>query len=134
MSENKKKYAFWLEPSLVEEMESMLGEANATSKGDFVRQAIKLYMAYLRQNKSLGFLSPLLAQTIKSEIESVEKNICGMLFKVAVKQAINSHIVAAEYDIDADSLDQLRDSCARMVAENNGLITFEDAYDWQRGE
>ena len=115
-------------------MESMLGEANATSKGDFVRQAIKLYMAYLRQNKSLGFLSPLLAQTIKSEIESVEKNICGMLFKVAVEQTINSHIVAAEYDIDADSLDQLRDSCARMVAENNGLITFEDAYDWQRGE
>ena len=38
MSENKKKYAFWLEPSLMEEMESMLGEANATSKGDFVRQ------------------------------------------------------------------------------------------------
>lgn len=79
-------------------------------------------------------MSPLLAQTIKSEIESVEKNICGMLFKVAVEQAINSNIVAAEYDIDADSLDQLRDSCARMVAENNGLITFEDAYDWQRGE
>ena len=55
MSENKKKYVFWLESSLVEEMESMLGEANATSKGDFVRQAIKLYMAYLRQNKSLAF-------------------------------------------------------------------------------
>lgn len=75
MSENKKKYAFWLEPSLMEEMESMLGEANATSKGDFVRQAIKLYMAYLRQNKSLDFLSPLLAQTIRGEIESVERKI-----------------------------------------------------------
>ena len=95
MSENKKKYAFWLEPSLMEEMESMLGEANATSKGDFVRQAIKLYMAYLRQNKSLDFLSPLLAQTIRGEIESLEQNICGMLFKVAVEQAINSNIVAA---------------------------------------
>ena len=51
MSENKKKYAFWLEPSLMEEMESMLGEANATSKGDFVRQAIKLYMAYLAEQE-----------------------------------------------------------------------------------
>ena len=35
MSENKKKYAYWLEPSLVEEMESMLHDANATSNGDF---------------------------------------------------------------------------------------------------
>ena len=36
MSENKKKYAYWMKPSLVEEMSEMLDEANATSKSDFV--------------------------------------------------------------------------------------------------
>jgi len=84
MSENKKKYAFWLEPSLVEEMEGMLTEANATSKGDFVRQAIKFYMAYLRQEKSIEFISPILAQTIKNEIESVEQNFSKMLFNAGM--------------------------------------------------
>ena len=94
MSENKKKYAFWLEPSLVVEMESMLTEANATSKGDFVRQAIKFYLAYLRQNKSIDFLSSILAQTIKNEIESVEHNLSEMLFKLAVEQAKCNHMIA----------------------------------------
>ena len=31
MSENKKKYAYWMKPSMVEEMTEMLDTANATS-------------------------------------------------------------------------------------------------------
>ena len=40
MSENKKKYAYWMKPSMVEEMTEMLDTANATSKSDFVCQAV----------------------------------------------------------------------------------------------
>lgn len=68
MEDKKKKYAYWMRPSMVEEMESMLSEANAMSKSEFVCQAVEFYMAYLRQNKSLEFFSPLLAQTIKTEV------------------------------------------------------------------
>lgn len=87
MSENKKKYAYWMKPSIVEEMTEMLDTANATSKSDFVCQAVNFYIGYLHQQKCIDYLSPILAQTIKSEIESVEKNISEMLFKVAVEQA-----------------------------------------------
>ena len=134
MSENKQKYAYWLEPSLVGEMESMLTEANATSKGDFVRQAIKFYMAYLRQEKSIDFLSPLLARTIKSEVESVEQNISKMLFKLAVEQGKIANMIASEYDIPDANMEQLHKSCASRVAETNGIISFQDAYDYQHGE
>ena len=41
MEDKKQKYAYWLRPSLVMEMESMLDDANARSKSDFVTQAIK---------------------------------------------------------------------------------------------
>ena len=34
--ENKKKYVYYMQPSMADEMESMLGEANATSKSDFI--------------------------------------------------------------------------------------------------
>ena len=127
MNENKKKYAYWLEPSLVEEMENMLTEANATSKSDFVRLAIKFYMAYLRQNKSLDFISPLLAQAIKSEIESVEQNISKMLFKVAVEQGIVANLVAWKNELSDDVMEELHNSSAKRVAETNGIITFEEA-------
>lgn len=45
MVENKKKYAYWMYPSTVAEMEKMLDAANAVSKSDFVCQAVKFYIA-----------------------------------------------------------------------------------------
>ena len=47
MDDKKQKYAYWLRTSQVSEMESMLDEANAKSKSDFVTQAIKFYIGYL---------------------------------------------------------------------------------------
>ena len=44
MVENKKKYAYWMYPSTVAEMEKMLDAANAVSKSDFVCQAVKFYI------------------------------------------------------------------------------------------
>ena len=133
MSENKKKYAYWMKPSLVEEMSEMLDEANATSKSDFVCRAIKFYIGYLHQQKCIDYLSPILAQSIKSEIESVEKNISEMLFKLAVEQAKLSNVVAATNQIDDHSLSALNNLCSEEVARNNGIITFEEAYRFQRG-
>lgn len=133
MSENKKKYAYWMKPSMVEEITEMFDTANATSKSDFACQAVQFYIGYLHQQKCIDYLSPILAQTIKSEIESVEKNISEMLFKVAVEQAKLSNVVAATNQIDNHSLSALNKLCAEEVARNNGIITFEDAYKFQRG-
>ena len=132
--ENKKKYAYWMYPSMVSEIEEMLTEAGAKSKGDFVCKAVSFYIGYLRAQKNMNYLSPVLSGSIKCEIRSVEKNICEMLFKLAVEQAMNSNVIAAEFNINPNMMDKLRESCSRMVSENNGIITFEDAYDWQKGE
>lgn len=83
--------------------------------------------------KCIDYLSPILAQTIKSEIESVEKNVSEMLFKLAVEQAKLCNVVAATNQIDKVSLSSLNNLCAEEVARNNGIITFEDAYKFQRG-
>lgn len=133
MSENKKKYAYWMKPSMVEEITEMLDTANATSKSDFVCQAVIFYIGYLHQQKCIDYLSPILAQTIKSEIESVEKNVSGMLFKLAVEQAKLSNVIAATNQFDTDTMSRLNTFCAEEVARNNGIITFEEAYDFQRG-
>lgn len=134
MDNKKQKYAYWLRPLLVEEMESMLDEANATSKSDFVTQAINFYIGYLRQKKCVDFISPLLSQSIKSEIGSVEKNISKMLFKLSVEQSIVNNLIASQNEIDGDTMERLRNSCAEEVARLGGVVTFEDAYEWQHGE
>ena len=134
MSENMEKTAIRFESKLKNEIQNMMSEANATSMADFVRQATEFYIAYLRQKKSIDFLAPLLAQTIKNEIESVEKNISSMLFKLSVEQAIVNNIVACYNGIKAETVRELREMCSNEVAENNGIITFEEALHFQNSE
>ena len=101
---------------------------------DFVRQATEFYIVYLRQKKSIDFFAPLLAQTIKNEIESVEKNISSMIYKLAVEQAIGSNVIAYLNEIGLDTISALREMCSKDMAENNGIITFEEAMRFQNSE
>ena len=52
MKDKKQKFAYWMRPSLVAEMTEMLESANATSKSDFVCQAVEFYIGYLWQQKT----------------------------------------------------------------------------------
>ena len=132
MKDKKQKYAYWMRPSLVDEMTEMLESANATSKSDFVCQAVEFYIGYLRQQKNIDYLSPILAGVIRDEIESVEKNVCEMLFRLAVEQAKLCHAVAANSHYSEETMQLLHDECAHEVSNCNGIIIFEEAYRYQK--
>ncbi len=134
MNDKMEKTAIRFEPELKAEIQNMMGEANATSMADFVRQATEFYIAYLRQKKSIDFLAPLLAQTIKNEIESVERNVSQMIYKLAVEQAISNNILACYNGVSDETVRELREMCSKDVAENNGIITFEEAMKFQNSE
>ena len=133
MSEKMQKYAYWMTPSMVAEITKMMPEANATSKTDFVRKAVAFYIGYLRQQKNINYLAPMLAGAIKSEVRSLGKDVCEMLFKLAVEMGINSNITAAVNDIEDESLENIRRNVAQEIARVNGILTFEDANEWQNG-
>ena len=129
MIENTKKYAFHLYPSMIEEMEKSLDLANATSKSDFVRQAVNFYIRYLHLRKSMNLVAPLLEQTVHDEAESVERNLSEMLFKVAVELGIVSKAMCSAFRFDEEALAQLRKEIAKEVASTNGVISFEQFND-----
>ena len=133
MDEKKKKCAHWMQPSMVAGIEEMLSVANATSKSDFVCKAVEFYIGYLRQQKNINYLAPMLAGAIKNEVRSLGKDVCEMLFKLAVEMGIISNITVAVNDISDESLDTLRLNVAQEVARTNGILTFEDADKWQNG-
>jgi hypothetical protein len=134
LEENKKKYAYWMRPSMVAEIEASLGLANVKSKGEFVCQAVAFYLGYLNQSKSVNYLSPLLVSAMKSEVRSSTKFICETLFKLAVEQGIVSNLLAAGYGYTEDDVERLRDFCAEEVAQTNGIITAEAAARFQNGD
>ena len=128
MKETKKKTAIYLYPSQVEEIKSLMNQANAKSQSEFVSDAIRFYIGYLQQGKNVDYLAPIIAQAIKEEIRSTEKNISQILFKVAVESAMLSQIQAFQIQLTPTQMEDLRRMCSQMVAKNNGIITFEDAY------
>ena len=131
MRETKSKYSFYLYPSQMEEIKNFMGQANAKSQSEFVSDAIRFYIGYLQQGKNVDYLAPIIAQTIKEEIRSTEKNISQILFKLAVESAMLSELQATQIRVTGEQMEQLRRMCSRIVAENNGIITFEKAYDHQ---
>ena len=133
MKEAKTKYAIYLYPSLVEEMETMMKDANADSKSEFVSNALRFYIGYLKQGKNVDYLAPIIAQAIKEEIRSTEKNISQILFKLAVESAMLAELQATQIRVNDEQMEQLRRICSRIVAENNGIITLEKAVKHQQG-
>ena len=131
MKETKSKYAIYLYPSLMEEIKSLMDQANAKSQSEFVSDAIRFYIGYLQQGKNVDYLAPIIAQTIQEEIRSTEKNISQILFKLAVESAMIAELQAIQIQATDAQMEQLRRMCSRIVAENNGIITFEKAYDHQ---
>ena len=131
MKETKNKYAIYLYPSLVEEIDSLMKDANATSRSEFISDAVRFYIGYLKQGRNVDYLAPIIAQTIKEEIRHTEKNISQILFKVAVESAMLSQIQAFQIQLTPTQMEDLRQMCSQIVAKNNGIITFEKAYEHQ---
>ena len=133
MKETKSKYAIYLYPSQMEEIKNLMDQANAKSQSEFVSDAIRFYIGYLQQGKNVDYLAPIIAQAIKEEIRSTERNVSQILFKLAVESAMLSELQATQIRVPQDQMEQLRRMCSRIVAENNGIITFEKAIKHQQG-
>ena len=133
MKETKKKTAIYLYPSQMEEIKSPMDSANAKSQSEFVSDAIRFYIGYLQQGKNVDYLAPIIAQTIQEEIRNTEKNISQILFKLAVESAMLAELQATQIRVNDEQMEQLRRMCSRIVAENNGIITFEKAIKHQQG-
>lgn len=117
----------------MEQIKSLMDQANAKSQSEFVSDAIRFYIGYLQQGKNVDYLAPIIAQTIQEEIRSTEKNISQILFKLAVEAAMLAELQASQIRVPNDQMEQLRQMCSRIVAENNGIITLEKAVKHQQG-
>ena len=126
---NKERHVYYQEPEQAKRMKTAMQLADCTSESDFVRTAIDFYIGYLLQNESLDYLSPVINRSIKNVIGGVEKNISDILFKLAVETGMTTRIIGGEYNLSDEFLEDLRGYISILVAENNGILTLENARD-----
>lgn len=126
---NKERHVYYQEPEQAKRMKTAMQLADCTSESDFVRTAIDFYIGYLFQNEILDYLSPVINRSIKNVIGGVEKNISDILFKLAVETGMTTRIIGGEYNLSDEFLEDLRGYISILVAENNGILTLENARD-----
>ena len=130
--ENKQKFALWIYPQTMREIEQHYRGDNCQSKSEFIEKAVRFYLGYLNEEQGVNYLSPLITETVKAEIKGTEQRLARLLFKVAVEQGKLAHLIAATNDVDDETLRQLQAMCANEVRRINGIITAENAVCYQQ--
>lgn len=130
--ENKTKFALWAYPQTLKDVETHYKGDNCRSQSEFIEKAIRFYIGYLDEEKSVNYLSPMITETVKAQIKGTEQRLARLLFKVAVELGKLSHMTAAVNDVDDETLKSLHAMCVNEVRKINGIIDYEDAVDYQK--
>lgn len=129
---NKVKFALWVYPQTMKDVEVHFKSDNCKSQSEFIEKAIRFYIGYLDEEKSVNYISPMITETVKAQIKGTEQRLARLLFKVAVELGKLSHMRAAANDVDDETLRQLHIMCVNEVRKINGIIDYEDAVEYQR--
>ncbi len=107
----KQKMAVYFQPETIKKIEQEYSEDNCASKTEFIEKAVKFYIGYLRQQGEVNYLSPMITETVKSQIKGTEQRLARLIFKVAVELGKLSHMTAAMSDVDDETLKSLHAMC-----------------------
>ena len=130
--ENKVKFALWAYPQTLKDVEVHYKGDNCRSQSEFIEKAIKFYIGYLDEEKGIDYISPMITETVKSTMQGTEQRLSRLLFKVAVELGKLSHMTAAVNDVDDETLKRLHIMCVNEVRKINGIISYENAAEYQK--
>ena len=130
----KRKFALWIRPSLLEEVDSLYKSDNCASRSEFMEKALQFYFGYLTCNHAQDYLAQVIPSTVKGIVDESSNRISRLLFKMAVEQAVTENILAAVCNVDQQDLSRLRGQCIEEIRKTNGLLSFDKALSWQRDD
>ena len=130
--QSKVKFPLWAYPETLKDVEIHYKNDNCKSQSEFIEKAIKFYIGYLDEEKSVNYISPMITETLKAQIKGTEQRLARLLFKVAVELGKLSHMTAAMNDVDDETLKSLHAMCVNEVRKINGIIDYEDAVEYQK--
>lgn len=123
----------YISQTILKQCDENISKTNASSRSEFISDAIEMYVAWLNSKETSRMLTPALESVVGARITDTENRLSRLLFKLSVEMAMVMNVLAASNEIDKESLDRLRGECIKEVKRLNGKFSFEDAVDWQKG-
>ena len=91
----KRKFALWIRPSLLEEVDSLYKSDNCASRSEFMEKALQFYIGYLTCNHAQDYLAQVIPSTVKGIMDETSNRMGRLLFKMAVEQAVTDTTAGA---------------------------------------
>ena len=132
--EQKRKFAWWVNPSTVDLIGEMYRDDNCQSRSEYIEKAVLFYSGYLAHGKNKAYLPQVLVSTFKGMLDSYEDRQAALLFKLAVELSMLLHVTAATTEITEEYLSRLRGRCVQEVKTLRGAVSLDDAVRFQREE
>ena len=133
VSKEKVKIIAHLYPDTVKMVDNLFRQAECRSRSQFIEQALRYYAGYLMANDDTSYLPIAMLSTMKSIVAESESKISKAFFKLAVELGMIQNAFAYSHqDITEESLVQLRRAVEHEVKCINGMLTLEDAVEWQK--
>lgn len=128
---NKVRFQLWIDPQLMEELENVYQKDSSRSKSEFIGNAIRAYIGYVLAKDTTSMLPNYMLSNIKANFNESDTRHARMMFKLAVELAMVQNLLAAQMDLDEETIAKLRRECIVEVKRLNGGFRFEDAVRWQ---
>ncbi len=132
MVRDKQKFALWLTPETKQKIEGHYRGDNCKSQSEFIEKAVKFYCGYLDTEGADDYLPRILAGVLDGKLGALGDRVGKLLFKLSVDDAVTCNLIAANMNVDLDTLKKLRVKCVLDVKKTNGEIDFEDALKYQK--
>ena len=123
----KTSIGLYIDKYVLDDIESAIPETNCLSRNEFIAEAIRFYITFLKKKNYSDLLTPAFESVVGGKIATTENHIARVLFKQSVEIAMMMHVVAGAFQIDEDNLDRLRGMCVDEVSRLGGKFNFEDA-------
>ena len=131
--DKKVRFALYVNQSALDLVDENFEKDNCLSKSEFIENAIRFYVSYLSSNTNIPYLSTVVMSTMEALLKENTNRLSKLLFKLAVELAITMNVVAANQGVDKEVLNSLRGECIKEVEKTNGIFTFDEADNWQKG-
>ena len=132
MSEHKEKKSYYFGPKTIKRIDDKYIDDNCATRSEFVERAVNFYCGYLDAKSADAYLPSVLASTLEGHLNLFADRAGRLLFKTAVELDMVMNIIAADTDIDYQTLDKLRGKSVRDVKATNGQIGFKEALKFQK--
>ena len=131
--DDKKRVSLYIDADILQKIDNSMKKSKSRSRNEFLIEAAQFYMGYLNKDNDARFLTESVDLSISNSVTKMEDRIAKVLFKLVVEMSMMMHLLAANLDLQKDTMSSLRRQCIDELKKSSGYLSFEKTMNKMNG-